>query len=70
MRAIEVLILVFALVIAPVSAAVQQGGTTRFVYDDNGRLRAVVSPTGEAVVYEYDQAGKFTLIRGLAANAI
>ena len=35
----------------------QQGGTTRYVYDDNGRLIAVISPTGEANVYEYDAAG-------------
>src|SRR5262249_37986076 len=40
----------------------QQGGTTRYVYDDNGRLRAVVSPTGEAAIYDYDPAGNITNI--------
>ncbi len=48
----------------------QQGGTTRYVYDDNNRLRAVISPTGEAAVYEYDPAGNFTAIRRLAADTL
>ncbi len=52
----------------PQGAAAQQGGTTRYVYDDNGRLRAVVSPSGEAAVYEYDAAGNFTTIRRLTTN--
>jgi YD repeat-containing protein len=52
------------------AVAVQQGGTTRYVYDDNGRLRAVVSPAGEAAVYDYDPAGNFTAIRRLAADAL
>jgi len=33
------------------------------VYDDNGRLHAVISPTGEAAIYEYDPAGNITAIR-------
>src|SRR5215475_9637772 len=40
----------------------QQSTTTRYVYDDNGRLRAVVSPTGEAAIYDYDPAGNITNI--------
>ena len=48
----------------------QQGGTTTYVYDDNGRLHAVISPAGEAVVYEYDAAGNITSIRRLAADAL
>jgi YD repeat-containing protein len=43
-------------------------GTTKYVYDDNGRLRAVISPAGEATVWEYDAAGNFTAIRRLTAN--
>ena len=43
MRAITSIILFFALALSPISIAAQQGGTTRYVYDDNGRLRAVVS---------------------------
>ena len=48
----------------------QQGGTTSYVYDDNGRLHAVISPSGEAVVYEYDAAGNITSIRRLASDAL
>src|SRR5205814_10249258 len=48
------------------STPAQQGGTTSYVYDDNGRLHAVISPSGEAVVYEYDAAGNITSIRRLA----
>jgi YD repeat-containing protein len=48
----------------------QQGGTARYVYDDSGRLHAVISPTGEAVVYDYDAAGNLTAVRRLAADAL
>ena len=46
----------------------QQGGTTTYAYDEDGRLIAVISPTGEASVYEYDAAGNFTAIRRLGPN--
>jgi len=52
------------------SALAQQGGTTTYVYDANGRLYAVISPAGEAAVYEYDAAGNITAIRRLAANEL
>lgn len=52
------------------SALAQQGGTTTYVYDANGRLHAVISPAGEAAVYEYDAAGNITSIRRLAANEL
>jgi YD repeat-containing protein len=52
------------------SAIARQGGTTRYVYDENGRLHAVISPSGEAVVYEYDAAGNITAVRRLAADAL
>jgi YD repeat-containing protein len=48
----------------------RQGVTTRYVYDENGRLQAVVSPTGEAAVYEYDAAGNIKAVRRLAADAL
>lgn len=54
----------------PVITLAQQGGTTRYLYDDNGRLRAVISPTGEANVYEYDAAGNFTAIKKLTADTL
>ena len=52
------------------STPAQQGGTTSYVYDDNGRLHAVISPSGEAVFYEYDAAGNITSIRRLASDAL
>ncbi|MEW6131394.1 MAG: hypothetical protein AB1757_30475 [Acidobacteriota bacterium] len=60
---------VFSLVILffPFAGIAQQ--STRLVYDDNGRLRAVILPTGEIAVYEYDPAGNFTAIRRLAPTA-
>ena len=30
----------------PLVLRAQQGGTTRYVYDNNGRLVSVISPTG------------------------
>jgi YD repeat-containing protein len=39
-----------------------QGGTTQYVYDDNGRLTAVIAPNGETSVYEYDAAGNIVSI--------
>jgi len=47
----------------------QTPGTTRYLYDENGRLITVIAPTGEAAVYEYDPAGNITAIRRLGANA-
>jgi YD repeat-containing protein len=49
-------------------SVVRAQGTTRYVYDDNGRLHAVISPSGEASVWEYDAAGNFTAIRRLTAD--
>lgn len=39
-----------------------QSGTTQYIYDNNGRLKAVTVPTGETVVYEYDAAGNLVSI--------
>lgn len=61
------LILVFTTSLLSVRA---QGGATVYVYDDNGRLYAVIAPSGEAAVYEYDAAGNITAIRRLAANSL
>lgn len=54
----------------PSSATAQQGSTTTYVHDDNGRLHAVISPTGEAVVYEYDAVGNITAIRRLGNDSL
>ncbi|HEU4765959.1 MAG TPA: RHS repeat domain-containing protein, partial [Pyrinomonadaceae bacterium] len=40
-----------------VGIATAQEQASRYVYDDDGRLRAVIAPNGEAAVYEYDSAG-------------
>src|SRR5689334_2215539 len=69
-RALTILMVTIALAVVPCPVAAQQGVTTRYVYDDLGRLRAVISPAGEAAVYEYDPAGNFTAIRRLAADAL
>lgn len=66
--AITALALVMAM--APLRARAQQGGTTRFVYDDNGRLTAVIAPNGEAAIYDYDAAGNFTAIRRISADTL
>lgn len=62
LTAILLLLIVFT---ASVSSARAQGGTTTYLYDDNGRLRAVISASGETAVYEYDAAGNITSIRRL-----
>lgn len=69
-RALVALALAVVCAIAPCSIAAQQGTTTRYVYDDNGRLRAVIAPTGEATIYEYDAAGNFTAIRRATAEVL
>lgn len=62
--------LLLILGISLLSANAQQGNTTTYVYDANGRLHAVISPAGDAVVYEYDAAGNITSIRRLAATTL
>jgi hypothetical protein len=69
MKTLTALALVLIVALAALPVAAQQGGVTRYVYDQNGRLRAVISPNGEAAVYEYDPAGNFTAIRRLGTNA-
>ncbi len=69
-RTFAILLLSTVCLVLPLSITAQQGGTTTYIYDDNGRLHAVVSPTGEAVVYEYDAAGNITAINRLASDAL
>lgn len=70
LRSFATLLLVIVFTASLLSAGAQQGGTTTYVYDDNGRLHAVIAPNGEAVVYEYDAAGNITEIRRLAADSL
>jgi YD repeat-containing protein len=68
---VMVLLVAMGFLASPIALwAQQQGGITRYVYDDNGRLRAVILPTGEIAIYEYDAAGNFTSIRRPAANTL
>jgi YD repeat-containing protein len=69
-RGFATVLLLIIFTTSPLSALAQQGGTTTYVYDANGRLHAVISPAGEAAVYEYDAAGNITAIRRLAANEL
>jgi YD repeat-containing protein len=52
------------------AASAQQGGTANYLYDANGRLITVLSPTGEAARYNYDAAGNFTSITRVAATTL
>ena len=65
-----ILLLVIVCTTLPSSAIAQQGGITTYVHDDNGRLHAVISSTGDAVVYEYDAAGNITTIRRLTEASL
>ncbi len=63
-------VIVVLLVLFPLPVNAQQGGLVRYVYDNNGRLHAVISPNGEAAIYEYDPAGNMTAIRRNAAGTL
>jgi len=65
-----ILLLVIVCTTLPSSVKAQQGGLTTYVHDDNGRLHAVISSTGDAVVYEYDAAGNITTIRRLTEASL
>ena len=56
------LLLAVAYVIATGPAAAQQSSTVQYVYDENGRLRAVISPSGVTTIFNYDAAGNIVSI--------
>lgn len=68
MRRKLALLLITALLVLPVGATAQTGGTTFYVYDANGRLQTVITPDGQAAVYQYDAAGNFTSISRIPAT--
>jgi YD repeat-containing protein len=37
-------------------------GATQYVYDEKGRLQAVIAPSGETAAYNYDAAGNLVSI--------
>lgn len=43
-------------------------GTTQYIYDANGRLTGVITPSGDAAVYHYDPAGNITSIERIGAG--
>src|SRR5262249_62430589 len=68
---LSAVLIAVAAVLAPHRPAfAQQGGTARYFYDDNGRLKTVLSPTGEAAIYSYDPAGKFSAITRRASGPL
>lgn len=70
LRSFPIFVLAVVFSASFLSATAQQSNTTTYVYDANGRLHAVISPAGEAVVYDYDAAGNITSIHRLAASAL
>lgn len=70
LRPVAALVFAVACLLAPAAVSARQGGSTQYVYDDNGRLQAVILPSGEAAVYEYDAAGNVTAIRRLTADTL
>jgi YD repeat-containing protein len=57
----NILVICLAVIVFTLSATAQSG-TTQYVYDDNGRLKAIIAPNGETSVYEYDAAGNILSI--------
>jgi hypothetical protein len=43
---------VLTLLLLSISIYGQQSNRAIYLYDDNGRLSAIISPNGEAIVYE------------------
>ncbi|HKV37818.1 MAG TPA: RHS repeat domain-containing protein, partial [Blastocatellia bacterium] len=69
MRRTSLVLLVVMILMNPIGAFGQQGGTTFYLYDANGRLQVVIAPDGEAAVYAYDAAGNFTSISRIPGNS-
>lgn len=70
MNRLSAVLIIFLVTVAGGTGAAQTGGLVRYVYDDNGRLRAVLSPAGEAAIYEYDPSGNITGISRRGAGVV
>ena len=66
----KILLTVLLIVSFSVLSVAQSGVTAYYLYDDNGRLKAVIYPTGNAGIYEYDAADNFTGIRTEEADML
>lgn len=62
------LILIFTLFVFVSPGINGQTISSHYVYDNNGRLRAVVEPNGRANIYEYDAAGNVKNILNVAPD--
>ena len=54
----------------PAGMRAQQGGVARYLYDDNGRLKAVLLSNGEASIYHYDAAGNLVSVTQQSSNVL
>jgi trimeric autotransporter adhesin len=64
----SVLLIAVLFCVAAINPAYGQGGTSQYIYDANGRLGAVIAPSGSAAVYHYDAAGNLTSIEQIGAG--
>jgi YD repeat-containing protein len=61
-------VLVFLL--CSVSLAQTPTNTTVYIYDELGRLKAVITPSGDTAIYSYDEAGNITSIMRQSSNEV
>ena len=61
-------VLVFLL--CSVSLAQTPANTTVYIYDELGRLKAVITPSGDTAIYSYDAAGNITSITRQSSNDV
>jgi YD repeat-containing protein len=65
---LEILIFVLVGVLSCATSGYGQG-TTQYIYDANGRLTGVITPSGDAAVYHYDPAGNITSIERIGSGS-
>jgi YD repeat-containing protein len=66
-KILSTLLVAFSLLLGG-HVAQAQGGTTQYIYEVNGRLSAVIAPSGAAAIYRYDAAGNLTGIDQISAG--
>lgn len=69
MRVLRLSLALLSLAYAFLCATFAYGqGTTQYIYDANGRLTGVITPSGDAAVYHYDPAGNITSIERIGSG--